>query len=252
MVNKKLSYMKYNDAYKSGVNEIGGKAYSIAKLSEYNIEVPKGIILPKQIWKYYEKTEDKEFLRNIIKDVSNCIKARRYVVRSSAIGEDSKDFSWAGCFESILDIEETQLESAIIECGKSLNGQRVQVYQKLHNNINKIEHIAILIQEYIDADWSGVCFSSNPVTGNEEECIIEYQKGKSGSVVGGYGEPITVIIDKNNKTVNEETDMPVNYIRKIFEKVKEIYNIWKVPVDVEWVIKDEKLYITQTRPITTI
>lgn len=252
MVNKELSYMKYNDAYKSGVNEIGGKAYSIAKLSEYNIDVPRGVVLPKQIWKHYEKTGDKEFLRDIIKDVSSYFYAKRYVVRSSAIGEDSNDFSWAGCFESILDVEDTQLEDAIIECGKSLNGQRVQAYQKLHNNINKIEYIAILIQEYIDADWSGVCFSSNPVTGNEEECIIEYQKGKSGSVVGGYGEPITVIIDKKNKTVNEESHMPVNYISQIFEKVKEIYNIWKVPVDVEWVIKDEKLYITQARAITTI
>ena len=172
MVNKELNYMKYNDAYKSGVNEIGGKAYSIAKLSEYNIDVPKGVVLPKQIWKHYEKTGNKEFLRDIIKDVSNYINAKKYVVRSSAIGEDSNDFSWAGCFESILDVEDTQLEGAIIECGKSLNGRRVQTYQKLHNNINKIEYIAILIQEYIDADWSGVCFSSNPVTGNEEECII--------------------------------------------------------------------------------
>lgn len=252
MVNKERSYLKYNEAYKCGVNEIGGKAFSIAKLSEHNIKVPDGIVLPKQIWNYYEKTEDKEFLRNIINDVSNCINAKKYAVRSSGIGEDSSDFSYAGCFESILDIEVSQLESAIVECGKSLNGERVQAYQKLHNNINKVEHIGILIQEYIEADWSGVCFSSNPVTGNEEECIIEYQKGKSGSVVGGYGEPVTVIIDKNNKTVNEENDMPINFINQIFNKVKEIYNIWEVPVDVEWVIKNEKLYITQTRPITRI
>ncbi len=252
MINKELNYMKYNDAYKSGVNEIGAKAYSIAKLSEYNIDVPKGIVLPKQIWKHYEKTRNKDFLRKIIKDVSNYINVKKYVVRSSSIGEDSNDFSWAGCFESILDIDKTQLEDAIIECGESLNNKRVQAYQKLHNNINKIEYIAILIQEYIDADWNGVCFSSNPVTGNEEEFIIEYQKGKSGSVVGGYGEPITLIIDKNNKEVDEENDMPNNFINEIFEKVKEIYNIWKVPVDVEWVIKDKKLYITQTRPITTI
>lgn len=252
MVNKELKYMKYSEAYKSGINEIGGKAYSIAKLSEYNIDVPKGVVLPKQIWKQYETTRDKKILGDIIKDISNYINAEKYVVRSSAIGEDSSDFSWAGCFESILDVEKTQLESAIIKCGKSLKGERVRAYQKLHNNTNKIEYIGILIQEYIDAEWSGVCFSSNPVTGNEEECVIEYQKGKSGSVVGGYGEPTTIIIDKNAKTVNEQTDIIFNYINQIYEKVKEIYNIWRVPVDVEWLIKNGKLYITQTRPITTI
>ena len=184
--------------------------------------------------------------------MANYINAKKYVVRSSAIGEDSNDFSWAGCFESILDIKEAQLEDAIIKCGKSLNSERVQAYQKLHNNINMIEHIGILIQEYIEAEWSGVCFSSNPITGNEKECIIEYQKGKSGSVVGGYGEPTTLVVDKDNKTVNKESDMPYNLINQIFEEVKRIYNIWKVPIDVEWVIKDKKLYITQVRPITTI
>lgn len=252
MVDDKLNYMKYIEAYKSGVNEIGGKAYSIAKLSENNINVPKGVVLSKQIWKHFEETEDIEFLKNIIKETSNYINSKKYVVRSSAIGEDSSKFSWAGCFESILDIEKTQLESAIIECGKSLNGKRVQAYQKLHNNINMIEHIGILIQEYIEAEWSGVCFSSNPITGNEKECIIEYQKGKSGSVVGGYGEPTTLVIDKDNKIVNKESDMPYDLVNQIFEEVKRIYNIWKVPIDVEWVIKDKKLYITQVRPITTI
>lgn len=252
MINKGLRYLKYNEAYKRGVNEIGGKAYSIARLSEYNVDVPKGVVLPKQIWYYYEKTGDKEILKNIIKEVANYINAKKYVVRSSAIGEDSSDFSWAGCFESILDVKEPQLEDAIIKCGKSLNSERVQAYQKLHNNINTIEHIGILIQEYIEAEWSGVCFSSNPITGNKKECIIEYQKGKSGSVVGGYGEPTTLVIDKNNRTVNKESDMPYNLINQIFEEVKRIYNIWKVPIDVEWVIKDKKLYITQVRPITTI
>ena len=252
MINKELSYLKYNEAYRCGVNEIGGKAYSIARLSEYNINVPKGVILPKQVWHYYEKTESKEILKDIIKEVSNYINTKKYVVRSSAIGEDSSDFSWAGCFESILDVEEPQLEDAIIKCGKSLNSERVQAYRKLHNNINKIEHIGILIQEYIEAEWSGVCFSSNPVTGNEEECIIEYQKGKSGSVVGGYGEPTTITINKNNKNVKDGVDLSVNYINQIFDKIEEIYSIWKVPIDVEWVIKDKKLYIMQTRPITTI
>lgn len=48
MLDEKLNYMKYNEAYKSGVSEIGGKAYSIARLSENNIAVPKGVVLPKQ------------------------------------------------------------------------------------------------------------------------------------------------------------------------------------------------------------
>lgn len=252
MLDEKLNYMKYNEAYKSGVSEIGGKAYSIARLSENNIAVPKGVVLPKQIWKHFEKTESIEFLNNIINEISHYMNSKKYVVRSSAIGEDSNEFSWAGCFESILGIEETQLKSAIIECGKSLHGERVQAYQKLHNNMKKIEYMGMLIQEYIEAEWSGVCFSANPVTGNKEECIIEYQKGKSGSVVGGYGEPTTIIIEKNKENIYEKVDIPVNYIKQIFDKVNEIYNIWKVPVDVEWVFKDEKLYITQARPITTI
>lgn len=252
MRNKDINFLTYSEAHKMGVDVVGGKAYSIAVLNENGIIVPKGVILPKEIWKQYETTKNEEFLKIIVDKIVDYIKADKYAVRSSAVGEDAKDLSWAGCFESILNISAEQLKDSIIECGKSLYGERVRVYKTLHNNIKNIEDIGILIQEYIDADWSGVCFSSNPVTGNDKECIIEYQKGKSGSVVGGYGESTTVIIDKNIGMAKEKSDMPSSYINTIYKKISKIYQIWKVPVDVEWVIKESNLYITQTRPITTI
>ena len=254
MTNKKinLNFLNYIETYNKGINEVGGKAYSIAVLNKNKINVPKGIVLPKQVWQYIEKNDDKFFLENLIQDIVNFIGAKKYVVRSSAIGEDSCECSWAGCFESILNIDENKLAKSIIECGNSLYGERVKAYRKLHNNVEKIKEIGILIQEYIDADWSGVCFSANPVTGNDNECIIEYQKGKSGSVVGGYGEPITLIINKGSKEFREKTEISVNNINLILKSMDKIYDIWKVPVDIEWVIKNNVIYITQARPITTV
>lgn len=250
MENRKINILKYDEAYKCGVQNIGGKAYSIARLNDNNINVPKGVILSKDIWKHYEKTRDEKFFQNISNEIDSYLNSASYVVRSSAIGEDSKEFSWAGCFESILDVKSSNLKSAIIECGNSLYGDRAKIYEQLHKNACKIESIGILIQEYIDAEWSGVCFSCNPVTGNEGECVIEYQKGKSGSVVGGYGEPTTLIINKDDE--NYDGTMPLKYINLILKNVKRISKIWNEPVDIEWVVKNGKVYITQARPITTI
>ncbi len=248
-----LNFLTYSEAYKKGADEVGGKAFSIARLSEKGINVPRGIILNKNIWKYFERNKDEQYLNELVENITEYMKAEKYVVRSSAIGEDSGEYSWAGCFESILNINKEKISEAIIECGQSLYGERVKAYKRLHENVVNIEDMGILIQQYIDADWSGVCFSSNPVTGDNDECIIEYQKGKSGSVVGGYGEPTTLIINKEKMDFQyEELDLSKETINLILEKMKQIVNIWNMPVDIEWVIKDNDIYITQTRPITTI
>lgn len=255
MINKEnnSNFLNYIETYNKGINEVGGKAYSIAVLNKNKINVPKGVVLPKDVWKYIEKNKDASFIQELVKDIVRFIGTKKFVVRSSAIGEDSRECSWAGCFESILNINETQLADSIIECGNSLYGERVKAYRKLHNNVAEIKDIGILVQEYIDADWSGVCFSTNPVTGNDNECIIEYQNGKSGSVVGGYGEPTTLIINKESIEFDEEeTEMSINNINLILKSMNEIYAIWKVPVDIEWVIKEDTIYITQVRPITTV
>lgn len=249
---KKLSILNYQEAYDKGENIVGGKAFSIAKLYVNGVKVPNGIIFPYQNWELLRENKTEYMNSYIIKNITDTIKCDKYAVRSSAVGEDSKQCSWAGCFETVLNIKEDELKNAIWVCGNSLYSKRVEAYSKLHKDIPKIRYMGILIQEYISADWSGVCFSANPITKNKDELIIECQIGKSGSVVGGYGEPITVILNKYENIQEKKYEIPIEIIKLVKENVEKISSIWNCEVDVEWVIKDNKIIITQTRPITTI
>lgn len=249
---KELSVLEYKDAYKLGVMNVGGKAFSIARLYINEIKVPNGVILPYQNWECLKQCSNKKDITIMVNQITKKLKCNRYAVRSSAIGEDSSKYSWAGCFESILNVKESELEDAIWKCGKSMEGKRVEAYRELHRDIPKIKYMGILIQEYIEADWSGVCFSINPITKNKNEVIIECQNGKSGSVVGGYGDPITVSINKNIDYKNKNYEIPDYVVNLVMKNVNIITNIWNCAVDIEWVIKDKEILITQTRPITTL
>lgn len=249
---KKISILNYHEAYEAGEKNIGGKAFSIAKLFINNVKVPKGVVLPYQDWEYLKKNNDIDAIDNMLTQIVKKVECNRYVVRSSAIGEDSEKCSWAGCFESVLNIKKEELKEAIWKCGESLESKRAKAYKELHRDVTKIKYMGILIQEYIEAEWSGVCFSVNPVTKNLNEYVIEFQKGKSGSVVGGYGEPHTVIVNKDEYKNNIELPIPNNIYLMLIKNIKRIYKIWKKPVDIEWVVKKNNIYITQTRPITTI
>lgn len=249
--NLNLKVLTYQQAYSKGIENVGGKAYSMSRLYKYNINVPKGIILPKENWQHIKNCKNQGCLEKIVNEIKKVLDCEKYVVRSSAIGEDSKDYSWAGCFESILNISSSELKKAIIECGESLYGKRAMAYKELHTGTKAIKDMGILVQEYIDADWSGVAFSINPVTGNPKEYVIECQIGKSGSVVGGYGDAITLVINKDNINERQNDKFPDDILKIIIKNIKQIQNIWKLPVDIEWVVKDKNIYITQTRPVTT-
>ena len=226
--------LSYKDIIDNDIKDVGAKAYNVALLSkEFN--VPKGIVL-----------YDLPIKTNEIKEALNCSK---YIVRSSSNVEDSKNLSWAGCFDTIPNVSIEELEEAIKTCLDSKNNERVKEYKKLHN-VNKEVKISVIIQEYIESDYNGVAFSANPVDGNDNECIIEYQKGLTGNVVGGFGNSQTLIIDKNNPII-DNNDLDSSIIEELLSILNSIEKKLNDKVDIEFLIKNDIIYITQARPMTT-
>ena len=226
--------ISYEDIINNEIKSVGTKAYNMALLSK-SFNVPQGIIL-----------------RNLPinrDEIQKRLKCNRYIVRSSANVEDSSNLSWAGCFDSIPNVSIENLEEAVITCLDSKNNHRVKEYMKLHNVCKEIK-ISVIIQEYIKSDYNGVAFSTNPVSGNENEYVIEIQKGLTGNVVGGFGNSETLIIDKK-KPIIASVNLDKKTITKLIEIIKKIEEVLKNKVDIEFLISNGKIYITQARPITT-
>jgi len=195
-----------------------------------------------------------------------------YAVRSSAVGEDGKDQSYAGIFESKLNVPITGIEHAVREVRASAKTIRAREYLQSMGKVmmrhdeqflEKISpKVAVIVMPMVKARYSGVLFSKEPVEGTDR-MLLEYEQGVGG-VVDGTGNSVTFFLDPNNfyaTSIEKATLPPYDDVLAQSHPPVEIYPIWQEakrleknygrPVDIEWAITEEgKPFVLQVRPIT--
>lgn len=202
-------------------------------------------------------------------------------VRSSATAEDLPQASFAGQQSTFLNIKGAKnLKQAIIDCWASLFEARAIFYrQKLKFDHFKVG-IAVVVQKMIQSETAGVMFTQDPVTGTKNTIVIEAGFGLGELVVSGKITPDHYEVDKKNlaiikKNVISQQKMLVGKdkgnkmitISKAFTKkqklpdgkIVELAKIGRAiekhyffPQDIEWAYQGGKIYIVQTRPVTTM
>jgi len=222
---------------------------------------------------------DDDFLFELHKSVKN-LKGNRFAVRSSASEEDSQLNSWAGQLESYLNIDNANMVIYLKKCFASLYTPRAMAYRYRNNLLEKEICMSVIIQEMVQSEVAGVCFTIHPVTKDKNEIIIEAGLGLGEAVVSGIIMPDTYIYNKKKqicvsknighqkikvindsfgivkKILNEDegskqklSDQAITELAKICCAIEKYYGR---PQDIEWAYKDNKFYITQSRPITTL
>ncbi|MFC4359996.1 phosphoenolpyruvate synthase [Halobium salinum] len=202
-------------------------------------------------------------------------------VRSSATAEDLPDASFAGQQETFLNVREEALLERIKECWASLFSQRAIYYRNQKGFPHENVDIAVVVQRMVDAEKSGVMFTSHPSTG-EPRIIIESAWGLGEAVVSGAVSPDNYVVDRDSGEVEEltvadkklmhvkdpdtgetvEVDVPDEKrearvlsdeeISKLVELGVKVEEHYETPQDVEWAVYDGEIYMLQSRPITTI
>jgi phosphohistidine swiveling domain-containing protein len=223
------------DQIRDHVSELGAKTLNLMKLRELGFNVPVFCALPSSaVVDLYERRTDSSEYQELVREIERILPVRKFIVRSSALIEDSDKASYAGQFLSIIDVDINGLAESIDEvikqAGEKLNG--------------RLELFSIIIQEYITADISGVCFTRDPF-GNRN-MVIEYHRGIGEDIVSGKIKPQRIL-----KYWNDQS--PTHVISSSWiELFKSIENHYLKPQDIEWLTAKQKFYIVQTRPITTI
>lgn len=215
---------------------IGGKARNLAILTQKGFPVPDGFVVSTKAFK------NNELIRESIEEIERLIdKDCLYAVRSSAMVEDAINESWAGQFESYLNVKPKEIIDKIYECHNSKKDRAIS-----YANGEDVFDIAVVVQKMVNAEYAGVAFSKNPVNG-KNEIITEYVKGLGEDLVSGKKDPVQIIIndDLKNTNIPFEIKKLKDYILKIVSE----YN--DVPQDIEYAVSDGKIYILQSRPITT-
>ncbi|MDZ4826478.1 MAG: PEP/pyruvate-binding domain-containing protein, partial [Actinomycetota bacterium] len=219
-------------------------------------------------------------LRRQVVDAYGRLGGGRVAVRSSATAEDTADASFAGMNQTFTNVEgEDELLARIVECWASLFGARVVSYRAARGMTDE-PAIAVIVQEMVASERSGVMFTADPSTAARDRIVIEGAFGLGEVVVGGQVEPDTYIVHKSGPAVLDRrigvkthavftdpdggestvTFTPEQATREVLTDDEvlalariglEIEQHYESPQDVEWAMAGSDVYVLQSRPITT-
>jgi phosphoenolpyruvate synthase/pyruvate phosphate dikinase len=210
----------------------GGKAAGLARLVELGLPVPPAVVLP--------VGEELDEPGAVVERLGEPL-----AVRSSAVGEDAADRSFAGQFETVLGVGAHDLPGAIAHVRGAT--ARAAAY-------GAAGQIAVVIQRQVPATRAGVAFSRDPVTG-ADEVLVECAAGAGEAVVSGEVTPDRYWI--SGARVRARASGPLRTLRddealRVAELVLAAERGFGRPVDVEFCWEGRELWLVQCRPITTL
>ncbi len=182
-----------------------------------------------------------------------------FAVRSSATAEDLPSASFAGLQDTYLNVIPEDIPTVVKKCFASLWTARAIVYRHEQNIDHTDVKMSVIIQGMVDADSSGVVFTINPTNNDYDEMVINSTRGLGDKLVSGEITPDSIIYDKYNHYVIKQTsgnknsmsslaDDQISRLASICTHIEDEYD---TPMDIEWAIKNSRIYILQARPITT-
>ncbi|MFB6165393.1 MAG: phosphoenolpyruvate synthase [Haloarculaceae archaeon] len=300
------------------IDLVGGKGASLGEMTDAGLPVPPGFVVTAGTYRdFIEETEiDEELFEAVDVDTEDSAALAEaeatakslildtpmpeelheeiesaydalddgeafVAVRSSATAEDLPDASFAGQQETYLNVERDSLVDRVKRCWASLFTQRAIYYRQQKGFDHDVVNIAVVVQKMVDAEKSGVMFTSHPSTG-APKVIIEGAWGLGEAVVSGSVSPDNYVVDREsgevedvtiaNKKVTMERDPETGETieREVTEDKrtarvltddelgdlvalgKQVEEHYGTPQDVEWAIVDGEVYMLQSRPITTI
>jgi pyruvate,water dikinase len=301
---------------KGEIEEIGGKARNLMDLMAAGFPVPEGWVVSTSA---YEQFLDRNGLRQRIlgalkdleyKDavkVVRCAESVRnwmmagemdpqltehllketgaygasglWAVRSSAIAEDLEEASFAGQQDTYLNVSREKLAESVKKCWASYWNDRAIEYRHDKGIDHLASGMAVVVQRMVNADSSGIMFTSDPITG-EDKVIIESSWGLGESIASGLVTPDRFVCDPDSGEVKDSrinSKTQAIFLSPEGEKVVEVpeaernrpsltrgkvelvaklgiqlHQHMSSPQDIEWAAEGDKIYLLQSRPITTI
>jgi pyruvate,water dikinase len=285
--------------------QAGGKASNLAAMNRIGVPVPPWVCVSNTAFQRFLSQFDGQNLHNMSHDsvealfIAAAIDAEteaavrhaltthfkagdRFAVRSSGIGEDSAEHSFAGQFSSFLNqLDAEQVLDSVKRCWASAFTERSTAYRKERGIDTAGFGMGVVIQKMARADVSGVGFSRDPIHPTHRDTLII-------SAVWGFGEGLVSgeldadhfdvnrstraitshIVDKEHELVSDATgglrkqqvddarrnvsSLTDAQILAITDVLVRLETSQGLPQDIEWVFDGEELYLVQTRPITTL
>lgn len=270
----------HTDEFQS-YSSLGGKAGALARLTSAKLLTPEWFVVTPEA--YDSNGVAAELAAEIMATARKIAPDSAYfAVRSSALDEDGAEHSFAGQLDSFLFVPPEKIPEKIAAVWLSGFSERILAYRRERGLTGPPQPPAVLVQRMIDADTAGVAFSADPVSGRRGHAVVSAVFGLGSSLVSGEADADTYVIDRNSRIVTRNlvpkhtahraapghgegvvsqslpdsqatqptlTDLEAAEIARLARATEKHFGR---PQDIEWARANGKLWLLQSRPITSL
>jgi rifampicin phosphotransferase len=239
---------------------VGGKAAVLGLLAGVGYAVPPGFVVTAGA---FDRLGDG--LDEGLAAAADRLGPGPFAVRSSAAAEDLPDASYAGMYETYLEVDRDGIGEAVRRCFASAGQHRVRAYQAVRMPDSgelaqggglDSSGMAVLVQQMVVAEFAGVGFTANPVTGDRDDIVVTAVRGLGERLVSGEATGQEWVIRERQATCTRqggEDVLSVGQALEVAELARSIATRFGVPQDIEWAIDhQQQLFLLQARAMTAL
>jgi pyruvate,water dikinase len=239
------------DAVRLGPDRVGTKAANLAPLAAAGLPVPPGFVVLPEACDAWETTGPK------LTVAAEKLGPGLLAVRSSSTAEDLVGASYAGQYESMLNVAHDRLPQAVRDVCASAAAARVAAYRQARAvtaEQPETARMAVLVQTMVDADAAGVAFTANPVTGERGAVVVTAVRGVGERLVGGEAVGDEWVVRDAEAVCMRATEDAIDaaQARAVAALARQVEQHAGLPQDIEWAIAGGSLYLLQARPMTAL
>ncbi len=253
----------------------GPKACSLGWLMRHRYRVPPGFCIGADVYDFHitqcesgdikgmaariQQTDIPAACLDLITRAYERLNVPVVAIRSSATAEDLRGCSFAGQYETVLNVESLeQCLEAVKQCWASLWSERVRTYCRQNGIDHSAIKMAVIVQQQVEPDWAGVAFTAHPVSGSPSRIVVEACRGLGEKLVGGEVTADRYVLRKKNLFLlsqrladEREISIPLKQINQLARQARRLERQWGHALDIEWALSHGQLYLLQVRPVTT-
>jgi phosphohistidine swiveling domain-containing protein len=261
---------------------LGGKAVALARLHAAGLPVPTYWVvttaaahsaIEEGIWRQLQTVKDAQQAAAILPQlrlspalrsaIETAVSAQatpdaRFAVRSSAVEEDSSGHSFAGQLSSFLNVPAAEVADRVVDVWRSAFAPSVFAYRRERKLEGPPQLPAVLIQPMVNADAAGVAFSADPVSGRRSVAVVAAVAGLGDQLVAGEQSGDSWHVDRDGTILQQTLAVPETatldpaMVAEVAALARRCAAFFGAPQDIEWAVEEGKLYLLQSRPITTL
>jgi YidC/Oxa1 family membrane protein insertase len=220
----------------------GRKAERLALMMRHGLPVPNGFVVPNGVF-----TEDGSLQKSDRKTLESFRKQHSLeamAVRSSGLSEDGEDRSYAGQFDTMLNVNSADLFQSTLKIFKTLNSAPAEGY----GNGDTMGG-GVIVQKMVDAEFAGILFTEHPM--HSGATLVEMTSGLGDELATGTAEADAYQFGRRSHLPLDAEEPPID-LHPLLELGKRVEQMFDQPQDIEWAYKDGRFYLLQTRNITVL